>query len=760
YTGRTVRSGGYLNLENDATLLTTSAIELNTATLSLSNNSSLQTQNNNRVGDTVPITLRSGNITLTGRAKAAATETLGVVTAAMGANTITATPTSGTNGSYYSTDLTLNALVRNQGATVNFSGTNLGQQGNNSHIYLTQAPVLPAPGVLGPWAIANSTDFAAYNAFTGVGAVGQGGYVGYAGDFGSGKITNLISTSAGLAAGTNTLVAGGTVTAMLRIGGTFQNDVAFANGNDVLNLELGGLLRSNESYNTSIGTTANRGVLTAGGTATSGVQELVVVYNGSANSLTINSLIKDLSQVTGVGSASLALLKSGTGTLMLSAANTYTGGTTVSGGILQLGGSAGSVVIPNGGLTISGASVTMLSNSGQIAAGNTVTLNNSASLNLVGDNTLNSLLFNNYGSSSAGSVQTGGSLTLTNSTPIVVTSQDAAFTPSVSGTLAFSPGNYTFKIGAIQIDGRTYTDTTPSFTSNAVIGGAGVSLVKSGEGVLQAANQSTFDGGLTVTAGGLSLQSSTSLTSLFVSGTGLQQTALTGPIGTGALTMAANTRLLVDDANSRTLVNAVTFQGSTLVFDKLTGTGSSTLTLNGSLSVASTDLSISVSNPNLTVNLAGQFANAAALTSITKNGLGNIGLNLTGVPTNIPIILNGGTSLSIYHDDGGTSTPTTIALGTLTFNSTALVSSITVGRSGQTQLWNQAANKTIAPAALNGVQLSNGLSVTNNNGYGLLLNDAIELSSGGTFTVSTASASDMTQGLTLNGVLSGSNGFT
>jgi hypothetical protein len=86
----------------------------------------------------------------------------------------------------------------------------------------------------------NATDFAAYNAFTGVGSVGQGGYVGYAGDFGSGNVTNLISTSAGVAAGTNTLVAGGTVTAMLRIGGAFQNDVAFTNANDVLNLELGG----------------------------------------------------------------------------------------------------------------------------------------------------------------------------------------------------------------------------------------------------------------------------------------------------------------------------------------------------------------------------------------------------------------------------------------------------------------------------------------------------------------------------------------
>jgi hypothetical protein len=222
------------------------------------------------------------------------------------------TPNMGVSYNYFSADLTLAGLVRNQGATVNFSGTNLGMEGNSAHLYLTQAPVLAAPGVLGAWAIANSTDYAAYNPVTGVGSIGQGGYRGYEGEFGSGKLTNLIFTSAGVAAGTNTIVAGGTVAAMLRIGGAFQNDLAFTNASDALNLELGGLLRSNEAFTTAIGTTLNRGVLTAGGTAQGGVRELVAYNNGGT--LSIHSVIRDLGQVLGSGSATLAFTKSGAGT--------------------------------------------------------------------------------------------------------------------------------------------------------------------------------------------------------------------------------------------------------------------------------------------------------------------------------------------------------------------------------------------------------------------------------------------------------------
>ncbi|NBV85054.1 MAG: hypothetical protein EBS01_02035, partial [Verrucomicrobia bacterium] len=289
YTGVTVRSGGALNLENDASLLNTTGIELNTATLALNNNSSLFVQNNNRISDTAGITLRSGAITLNGRAKMAATERMGDVVSSLGANAFTVTPNTGTTGMYASAELTLSSLTRNFGSTVNFSGTSLGLQGNAGRLFLVQSPTLAAVGLLGAWAIGNSTDYAAYNSYNGVGAVGQGGYLGYDASFGSGKLTNLVTTgsSYALSAGTNTIVSGGTVAAMLRIGGAFQNDLAFTNAGDVLNLELGGLLRSNDAASTTIGSVSVPGTLTAGGTLASGTQELVI-YNAQST-VTVNS---------------------------------------------------------------------------------------------------------------------------------------------------------------------------------------------------------------------------------------------------------------------------------------------------------------------------------------------------------------------------------------------------------------------------------------------------------------------------------------
>jgi hypothetical protein len=252
-------------LRDEATLLRTAGIELNAGTLVLDNNASLQTQLSDRLSDTAPVTLRSGSLILIGRNKVAATETLGNVIAATGANTLMATPTGNTGASYFSAALTLTSLTRNAGATLNFVGANLGLEGNTSHIYLTQIPTLPVPGVLGAWAIHNSSDYASVNGGGEIGALGQGGYGPYDGLFGYGKVTNSVATAAGLAAGTLTLAAGTTTTGLLRIGGAYTNDLAFPNPGAVLNLQFGGLLRSNDAASTTIGTTARPGTLTAGG---------------------------------------------------------------------------------------------------------------------------------------------------------------------------------------------------------------------------------------------------------------------------------------------------------------------------------------------------------------------------------------------------------------------------------------------------------------------------------------------------------------
>ena len=99
------------------------------------------------------------------------------------------------------------------------------------------------------------------------------------------------------------------------------------------------------------------------------------------------------------------LTKTGPGVLVLSGTNAYAGGTVVNGGAaftgtMNLSGAAGAVVVPAGGLTINNATVTEVTNGGQINAANVVTLNGGGStLNLVNANTLAGLVFNNNGGS-------------------------------------------------------------------------------------------------------------------------------------------------------------------------------------------------------------------------------------------------------------------------------------------------------------------------------------------------------------------------
>src|SRR5207253_2111775 len=76
-----------------------------------------------------------------------------------------------------------------------------------------------------------------------------------------------------------------------------------------------------------------------------------------------------------------------------------------------------------------------------------------------------------------------------------------------------------------------------------------------------------------------------------------------------------------------------------------------------------------------------------------------------------------------------------------------------------TVLFNQALNKIIAPTIFTAC-IENGITLTNSNNYGLLLNNNIVLNAniGGTgpiYSVSAASPSDIVQGLTLNGQITG-----
>jgi len=91
---------------------------------------------------------------------------------------------------------------------------------------------------------------------------------------------------------------------------------------DVLQIESGGLLRNNVAGSTTIGDTTNRGVLTAGVTASTSTE--LVIYNAQ-NTVTINSVIKDTKDTFVGGTGTVTLIKSGAGGMTLTAANLYTG---------------------------------------------------------------------------------------------------------------------------------------------------------------------------------------------------------------------------------------------------------------------------------------------------------------------------------------------------------------------------------------------------------------------------------------------------
>ena len=113
--------------------------------------------------------VRGGTIDVNGRISTPATETMGALSVLLGANTITGSTGGGT---ITSAQLTFQSLTRTPGATINFTGTNLGSEGNNAKILFTTPLTTVAGGALGAWAIANTSDYAAYNQSNGVGVVG------------------------------------------------------------------------------------------------------------------------------------------------------------------------------------------------------------------------------------------------------------------------------------------------------------------------------------------------------------------------------------------------------------------------------------------------------------------------------------------------------------------------------------------------------------------------------------------------------------
>ena len=129
-------------------------------------------------------------------------------------------------------------------------------------------------------------------------------------------------------------------------GGALNSNNASALGSlAAVNVASGATFRVGASQ--TVGSLGDNGSVTVNGTS--------VLLNG--NTLTVgssNSLSSTFSGVIGDGSGSGNLIKAGTGTLQLAGTNTYSGATTVNGGILRITGSLGASAVTVGGSGASG----------------------------------------------------------------------------------------------------------------------------------------------------------------------------------------------------------------------------------------------------------------------------------------------------------------------------------------------------------------------------------------------------------------------
>ncbi|MEA3210849.1 MAG: fibronectin-binding autotransporter adhesin [Chthoniobacter sp.] len=325
YAGPTTVSRGTLKLDFSASGAAANDILLNTSQLVLAGG----TFNPNGTGGT---TVNS--------------QTFAGTTIASGGSTLTSTFQAATSGAGADT-ITLGPLTRNNGGTVAFSiGTNatvanttFGTTSGTAATLVTDANGVAYATIGNDWAAKDSGN-------TKLVAVGTAGSAVYT--------TNTTAVLAGNAnvTGNSTTLAANTSISSLRFNEATNARTITVTG---FTLTTGGILQ---------GTTAAVTETFTGGTLTAPVNGDLTLINLSGSTLSIGSVIaNNAGNTAGVGTG---LTKSGTGPLTLTGTNTYTGVTTLNGGVVNINnnvaastnGPLGNAAAAAGNLIINGATLT------------------------------------------------------------------------------------------------------------------------------------------------------------------------------------------------------------------------------------------------------------------------------------------------------------------------------------------------------------------------------------------------------------------
>jgi outer membrane autotransporter protein len=432
------------------------------------------------------------------------------------------------------------------------------------------------------------------------------------------------------------------------------------------------------------GTTISGGTLQIGNGGTTGSVSGDIVNNGAlafnrSDAVTFNG------DISGTGS----LIKSGAGTLTLTSANSYTGGTTISAGTLQIGngGTSGSLtgdIVNDSALVFNRSDAS--SYGGNLSGTGTLTKSGAGTLTMTGANSHTGGTTISAGTLQIGDGGTSGSLTgdITNNAALAFNRSDAmtfngdisgtgSLTKSGAGTLTLTganshTGGTTVSGGTLQIgDGGTSGSVSGDVVNNAAlafnrsdavtfsgdISGTG-SLTKSGAGTLTLTGTNTYSGTTTISGGTLQIGDSGTTGSL------------TGDIVNNAA-LAFNRS------------DAVIFNGDISGTGSMTKSGSGTLTLTGTNSytggttVAGGLLTVNGSTGDILLN-GGTLGGSGTVGSVTANSGASVApgnsigtLNVSGNVT-----FSSGSTYAVEVDSAGMSDKIA-ATGTAAIDSGATV---------------------------------------------------------------------------------------
>jgi len=240
-----------------------------------------------------------------------------------------------------------------------------------------------------------------------------------------------------------------------------------------------------------------------------------------------NSSSFDVADVTGDASADLivsakladvsadqswspaALVKTGSGTMRLTNSNTYSGGTTIDGGTLELAGASGGNGLINGAVTVNAGGTLALTGGDGTGFG----WNNTISGLTVTGGTVNAAGGSHigFGSFTSVSLSQGGTISGSwqwNGDSLLGFSSSGDSTNTLNGTLNLrsdAGANHTFNVanGSAAIDLQVNASLTDSYPDAWWL--APSNLIKTGAGTMALAASNSYDGNTTVSAGTLRL---------------------------------------------------------------------------------------------------------------------------------------------------------------------------------------------------------------------------------------------------------------